>query len=67
MSTLMHNQRVIHVLWKLFDLVSSETAIQWMITTNVTLGVMPISMIDDDAEYQRLIAAIESLKSGEPC
>ncbi len=62
----MHNERVAAVFIRLFDICGSDDAYTWMISYCPPLKGKPIDMIDDDERYQRLLAAVESLESGEP-
>jgi hypothetical protein len=66
-DTMKHNDRVVHVLDRLLGLTDYKTAFLWMTEFNKRFGDQkPIDMVDDDQQYHRLIAAIESLESGEP-
>lgn len=62
-----HQQRVIHVLERLFGCIEYKAAVHWMIWVNQELGNRkPIDMIDDDQQYERLLGALNELEEGRP-
>lgn len=63
-NLLSHNERVIHALEQLLNIVDIEAAIAWMLAHNTLLNAKPIDMVDE--RYEELLEAINLFQKGRP-